>query len=138
MMTKRDIISCQVPWYPETGRVSVEEWEKKGHFLKTEPHAAALHLKARQEVNTAVGRLNSDNITCYSPAFVHGLRMLEEAQEQLHYKCYIHFDDQDYLFLGLVGFCIFSAGTVLAWLLGICAVIYEFLTANGEDNEDEE
>ncbi|XP_062985705.1 leucine-rich repeat-containing protein 52-like [Elgaria multicarinata webbii] len=81
---------------------------------------------------------DSDNVTCYSPAFVHGLRMLEEAQQELHYKCYIHFDDQDYLFLGLVGFCIFSAGTVLAWLLGVCAVIYEFLTATGEDDEDED
>uniref|UniRef100_A0A670IBP2 LRRNT domain-containing protein n=1 Tax=Podarcis muralis TaxID=64176 RepID=A0A670IBP2_PODMU len=55
--------------------------------------------------------------------------MLEEAQEQLNYKCFIHFDDQDYLFLGLVGFCIFSAGTVFAWLLGVCAAVYEFLTA---------
>ncbi|XP_042320303.1 leucine-rich repeat-containing protein 52-like [Sceloporus undulatus] len=79
---------------------------------------------------------DSDNITCYSPAFLHGLRMLEEAQEELYYKCYIHFDDQDYLFFGLVGFCIFSAGTVLAWLLGVCAVIYEFLTATGENDEE--
>ncbi|XP_062835831.1 leucine-rich repeat-containing protein 52 [Anolis carolinensis] len=79
-----------------------------------------------------------DNVTCYSPVFMHGLRMLEEAQKELHYKCYIHFDDQDYLFLGLVGFCIFSAATVLAWLLGLCAVIYDFLTATGEEDEDED
>ncbi|XP_054836302.1 leucine-rich repeat-containing protein 52 [Eublepharis macularius] len=79
--------------------------------------------------------LDADNTTCYSPAFMHGLSMLEEGPEQLHYKCYIHFDDQDYLFLGLIGFCIFSAGTVLAWLLGVCAVIYEFLTASDEDEE---
>lgn len=64
--------------------------------------------------------------------------MLEEAQEQLNYKCYIHFNDQDYLFLGLVGFCIFSAGAVLGWLLGMCAVIYEFFTATGEEEENED
>uniref|UniRef100_A0A6J0V908 Leucine-rich repeat-containing protein 52 n=1 Tax=Pogona vitticeps TaxID=103695 RepID=A0A6J0V908_9SAUR len=86
--------------------------------------------------DSGVTILDTDNVTCYSPAFVHGLRMLAEAQEQLHYKCYIHFDHQDYLFLGLVGFCIFSAGIVLAWLLGVCAVIYAFLTGKG--NEDEE
>ncbi|XP_044295321.1 SLIT and NTRK-like protein 6 [Varanus komodoensis] len=79
-----------------------------------------------------------DNVTCYGPAFMHGLRMLAEAQEQLHFRCHIHLDDRDYLFLGLVGFCIFSAGTVLAWLLGVCAVIYEVLTATGEDEEEEE
>ncbi|XP_053246938.1 leucine-rich repeat-containing protein 52-like [Podarcis raffonei] len=81
---------------------------------------------------------DSDNVTCYSPAFVHDLKMLEEAQEQLNYKCFIHFDDQDYLFLGLVGFCIFSAGTVFAWLLGVCAVVYEFLTATGDDEDEED
>nr|XP_056700668.1 leucine-rich repeat-containing protein 52 [Euleptes europaea] len=82
--------------------------------------------------------LDSDNTTCYSPAFMHGFSMLEKGPEQLHYKCYIHFEDRDYLFLGLIGLCIFSAGTVSAWLLGVCAVIYEFLTATDEDEEDEE
>uniref|UniRef100_A0A8D0KFS4 Leucine rich repeat containing 52 n=1 Tax=Salvator merianae TaxID=96440 RepID=A0A8D0KFS4_SALMN len=73
-----------------------------------------------------------DNVTCYSPAFVHGFRMLEEAQEQLQLKCYIHFDDHDYLFLGLVGFCIFSAGTVLAWILGVCAHVYLEMSSTKE------
>lgn len=82
--------------------------------------------------------VDPDNITCYSPAFVHDLRILEEAQEELLYRCYVHFDDQDYLFLGLIGFCIFTAGTVLAWLLGVCAVIYEFLFATEEDDDDYE
>ncbi|KAG8132969.1 hypothetical protein E2320_010800 [Naja naja] len=82
--------------------------------------------------------LDPANITCHSPVFMHGLKMLEEEQEELYYKCYIHFSNQDYLFLGLVGFGIFSAGTVLAWLMGVCAVIYEFLTARGEDDKEEE
>ncbi|KAL8177411.1 UNVERIFIED_CONTAM: hypothetical protein K2H54_004099 [Gekko kuhli] len=82
-----------------------------------------------------VAEIDEGNTTCYSPAFMHGLRMLGDGPEQLHYKCYIHFDDQDYLFLGLIGFCIFSAGTVLAWLFGVCAVIYEFLTTSDEDEE---
>ncbi|XP_039182081.1 leucine-rich repeat-containing protein 52-like [Crotalus tigris] len=85
-------------------------------------------------------RLDIDpaNVTCYSPVFMHGLKMLEEVQEELYYRCYIHFSNQDYLFLGLIGFGIFSAGTVLAWLMQICAVIYEFLTATGEDDKEEE
>uniref|UniRef100_A0A670IBM2 LRRNT domain-containing protein n=1 Tax=Podarcis muralis TaxID=64176 RepID=A0A670IBM2_PODMU len=87
---------------------------------------------------SCVSSADSDNVTCYSPAFVHDLKMLEEAQEQLNYKCFIHFDDQDYLFLGLVGFCIFSAGTVFAWLLGVCAAVYEFLTASGDDENEED
>ncbi|XP_061466240.1 leucine-rich repeat-containing protein 52-like [Rhineura floridana] len=103
------------PWFCNCSFMELCSWMKEGGVTIPDP----------------------DNVTCYSPAFVHGLRMLEEAQEQLNYKCYIHFDDQDYLFLGLVGFCIFSAGTVLAWLLGVCAVIYEFLTATGEEEEED-
>ncbi|XP_070797141.1 leucine-rich repeat-containing protein 52-like [Pituophis catenifer annectens] len=82
--------------------------------------------------------LDPANVTCYSPVFMHGLKMLEEMQEELYYKCYIHFSNQDYLFLGLVGFGIFSAGTVLAWLMGVCAVIYEYLTAREDDKEEVE
>ncbi|KAH0630102.1 hypothetical protein JD844_012736 [Phrynosoma platyrhinos] len=51
-------IACQCPWYPEKGTISVEEWEKIGHQLKTGPRAAAPHLIAWQAVTTAVGRLS--------------------------------------------------------------------------------
>uniref|UniRef100_A0A8C5RI79 LRRNT domain-containing protein n=1 Tax=Laticauda laticaudata TaxID=8630 RepID=A0A8C5RI79_LATLA len=88
--------------------------------------------------HSCVSSADPVNITCQSPVFMHGLKMLEEEQEEFYYKCYIYFSNQDYLFLGLVGFGIFSAGTVLAWLMGVCAVIYEFLTARGKDDKEEE
>ncbi|XP_066480622.1 leucine-rich repeat-containing protein 52-like [Tiliqua scincoides] len=104
------------PWFCNCSFMELSSWMKESGLTVTDP----------------------DNVTCYSPAFMHGLRMLEEAQEQLNYKCYIHFNDHDYLFLGLIGFCIFSAGTVLAWLLGVGAAIYAFFTGTGEEEEEEE
>uniref|UniRef100_H9GAI4 LRRNT domain-containing protein n=1 Tax=Anolis carolinensis TaxID=28377 RepID=H9GAI4_ANOCA len=82
--------------------------------------------------------LNILTSSLYSHGSFISTKRLTHLTNKLHYKCYIHFDDQDYLFLGLVGFCIFSAATVLAWLLGLCAVIYDFLTATGEEDEDED
>uniref|UniRef100_A0A8C8R8P9 Leucine rich repeat containing 52 n=1 Tax=Pelusios castaneus TaxID=367368 RepID=A0A8C8R8P9_9SAUR len=82
-----------------------------------------------------------ENISCYSPAALHGWS-IPEVESKLHYACLLHLHETDYAFLGLIGFCIFSAGTVAAWLAGVCAVLYEFHTSKGEgdeeENEDEE
>uniref|UniRef100_K7GIH2 Leucine rich repeat containing 52 n=2 Tax=Pelodiscus sinensis TaxID=13735 RepID=K7GIH2_PELSI len=77
------------------------------------------------------------NISCYSPAALRGWP-LPEVESKLHYTCLLHLQETDYAFLGLIGFCIFSAGTVAAWLAGICVVLYEFHTTKGEDDEEEE
>ncbi|KAK2543442.1 hypothetical protein Q9966_003215, partial [Columba livia] len=74
---------------------------------------------------------DADNITCYTPA---GLRALKipAVEAQLDFSCLTQLYKQDYIFLCLIGFCIFFAGTVAAWLAGICAVIYEVHTLKGE------
>ncbi|XP_062457426.1 leucine-rich repeat-containing protein 52-like [Rhea pennata] len=79
----------------------------------------------------------AENITCYMPE---GLRVLKmpAVEAQLQLDCLIQLHKQDYIFLCLVGFCIFSAGTVAAWLAGICAVIDELHTAKGEEDEEED
>ncbi|KAM9129107.1 leucine-rich repeat-containing protein 52 [Pangshura tecta] len=78
-----------------------------------------------------------ENISCYSPAALNGWSM-PEVESKLHYTCLLHLHDTDYAFLGLIGFCIFSAGTVAAWLTGMCVVLYEFHTTRGGDDEDED
>ncbi|XP_065505225.1 leucine-rich repeat-containing protein 52 [Caloenas nicobarica] len=80
---------------------------------------------------------DADNITCYTPA---GLRALKipAVEAQLDFSCLTQLYKQDYIFLCLIGFCIFFAGTVAAWLAGICAVIYEVHTSKGEEEEEEE
>ncbi|XP_051004216.1 leucine-rich repeat-containing protein 52 isoform X2 [Acomys russatus] len=57
----------------------------------------------------------------------------------LQYMCITHLDQQDYIFLLLIGFCIFAAGTVAAWLTGVCAVLYQnaHRKSSGDDMEDE-
>lgn len=60
------------------------------------------------------------------------------AEAQLHFSCLTQLYKQDYVFLCLVGFCIFLAGTMAAWLAGVCAVIYEAYASKGEEEEEEE
>ncbi|XP_005304327.3 leucine-rich repeat-containing protein 52 [Chrysemys picta bellii] len=78
-----------------------------------------------------------ENISCYSPPALHGWSM-PGVESKLHYTCLLHLHDTDYAFLGLIGFCIFSAGTVAAWLAGMCVVLYEFHTTRGGNDEDED
>ncbi|XP_065698526.2 leucine-rich repeat-containing protein 52 [Patagioenas fasciata] len=80
---------------------------------------------------------DGDNITCYTPA---GLRALKipAVEAQLDFSCLTKLYKQDYIFLCLIGFCIFFAGTVAAWLAGVCAVIYEVHTVKGEEEKEEE
>ncbi|NXF47087.1 LRC52 protein, partial [Oceanites oceanicus] len=78
-----------------------------------------------------------DNITCYTPE---GLRALKvpAVEAQLHFSCLTQLHKQDYIFLCLIGFCIFSAGTAAAWLAGGCAVTYKVHASKGEEGEEEE
>ncbi|KAM9378956.1 leucine-rich repeat-containing protein 52 [Phaethornis superciliosus] len=80
---------------------------------------------------------DGDNITCYTPG---GLRALTvpAVQTQLHLSCLTRLYKQDFIFLCLLGFCMFSAGTVAAWLAGISAVICRAHTSKGEEEEEEE
>ncbi|NXT89942.1 LRC52 protein, partial [Anhinga rufa] len=80
---------------------------------------------------------DADNMTCYTPEGLRALKM-PAVEAQLHFNCLTQLSKQDYIFLCLIGFCIFFAGTVAAWLAGIYAVIYKLHTSKGEEREEEE
>ncbi|XP_054889584.1 leucine-rich repeat-containing protein 52 [Poeciliopsis prolifica] len=77
---------------------------------------------------------------CGSPADMQG-RRLSEVGIQLRTLCHQTLDSWDYLFFVVIGFVIFAAGTVSAWLMGVVMVLYERYIKkkdNQLDLEDEE
>ncbi|NXK33983.1 LRC52 protein, partial [Piprites chloris] len=80
---------------------------------------------------------DADNITCYTPEGLRALRM-PAVEAQLHVSCLTRLYKRDYVFLCLIGFCMFLAGTITAWLAGICAVIYKAHASRGGEEEEEE
>lgn len=81
---------------------------------------------------------DAQNATCTEPAELKGWP-ITKVGNPLQYMCITHLDQQDYIFLLLISFCIFAAGTVAAWLTGVCAVLYQnaLRTSSGDDTEDE-
>uniref|UniRef100_A0A8D2CQ49 Leucine rich repeat containing 52 n=1 Tax=Sciurus vulgaris TaxID=55149 RepID=A0A8D2CQ49_SCIVU len=77
---------------------------------------------------------DGQNATCVKPTELAGWP-IAQVGNPLRYMCLTHLDRQDYIFLLLIGFCIFAAGTVAAWLTGVCAVVYQ--NAHRKSNEDE-
>lgn len=63
---------------------------------------------------------------------------MAQVVNPLRYMCLTHLDGRDYLFLLLIGFSSFLAGTVVAWLTGMCVVLYQTLRRRSEDSEEEE
>ncbi|XP_013855784.1 leucine-rich repeat-containing protein 52 [Austrofundulus limnaeus] len=61
---------------------------------------------------------------CGSPADMQG-RRLAEVGLQLRTLCHQTLGSWDYLFFVVIGFVIFAAGTVSAWLMGVVMVLYE-------------
>ncbi|XP_077581384.1 leucine-rich repeat-containing protein 52-like [Stigmatopora nigra] len=61
---------------------------------------------------------------CDSPDDLRG-RRLGEAGVQLRTLCHHTLGSWDYLFFVIIGFVIFAAGTVLAWVMGVIMVLYE-------------
>ncbi|KAM6918518.1 leucine-rich repeat-containing protein 52-like [Xenentodon cancila] len=61
---------------------------------------------------------------CGSPADLQGLR-LGEMGIQLRTLCHQTLGSWDYIFFVVIGFVIFAAGTVSAWMMGIVMVLYE-------------
>ncbi|XP_006887438.1 PREDICTED: leucine-rich repeat-containing protein 52 [Elephantulus edwardii] len=80
---------------------------------------------------------DDQNATCSEPT-----ELVEwpitKVGNPLRYMCITHLDRQDYIFLLLIGFCIFAAGTVAAWLTGMCAVLYENARRKSEEDEVED
>lgn len=77
---------------------------------------------------------DDQNATCVKPEELSGWP-ISQVGNPLRYMCLTHLDRRDYVFLLLVGFCIFAAGTVAAWLTGVCAVLYQ--NARRRSSEDE-
>ncbi|KAM5202366.1 leucine-rich repeat-containing protein 52 [Hipposideros larvatus] len=77
------------------------------------------------------------NATCVEPPELAGWP-ISQAGNPLRYMCITHLDSRDYIFLLLVGFCIFAAGTVAAWLTGVCAVVYQNARRKSNEAEDED
>ncbi|KAM9845434.1 leucine-rich repeat-containing protein 52-like [Aulostomus maculatus] len=61
---------------------------------------------------------------CGFPADVQG-RRLSEVGIQLRTLCHQSLGSWDYLFFVIIGFVIFAAGTVSAWMMGVIMVLYE-------------
>lgn len=82
--------------------------------------------------------IDDANATCVEPTELAGWP-ITQVGNPLRYMCITHLDRQDYIFLLLIGFCIFSAGTVAAWLTGVCAVLYQnALRKSSEDEAEDE
>ncbi|XP_062959995.1 leucine-rich repeat-containing protein 52 [Cynocephalus volans] len=77
------------------------------------------------------------NATCVEPTDLAGWP-ISRVGNPLRYMCITHLDRQDYIFLLLIGFCIFAAGTVAAWLTGVCAVLYQNTRRKTREDEPED
>ncbi|XP_056379553.1 leucine-rich repeat-containing protein 52 isoform X1 [Hyla sarda] len=80
---------------------------------------------------------DEENMTCTTPLQIHG-EPLKETEKHINLMCFTNLYERDYIFLMLVGFVIFGSGTVVAWLTGVCVVIYDRLCGSTEDDEDED
>ncbi|KAK2835789.1 hypothetical protein Q5P01_016273 [Channa striata] len=78
---------------------------------------------------------------CHSPPELAGQRLAEVGM-QLRADCHQGLGYWDYLFFIAIGFVIFSAGTVSAWVMGVLMVLYERYSKRkseelDSDDEDE-
>ncbi|XP_004639932.1 leucine-rich repeat-containing protein 52 [Octodon degus] len=80
---------------------------------------------------------DDENATCVEPMELVGWP-ITRVGNPLRYMCLTHLDRQDYIFLLLIGFCIFAAGTVAAWLTGMCAVLYQNARRRSSEEEAED
>lgn len=75
---------------------------------------------------------------CDTPADMQSLR-LGEVGVQLRTLCHKSLGSWDYLFFVIIGFVIFAAGTVSAWLMGVIMVLYErYIKKKDEQLEQDE
>ncbi|XP_077464014.1 leucine-rich repeat-containing protein 52 [Stigmatopora argus] len=74
---------------------------------------------------------------CHSPAELAG-QHLGEVGMQLRADCHQGLGYWDYLFFVAIGFIIFSAGTVSAWVMGVLMVLYERYSKRKSEELDSE
>uniref|UniRef100_A0A3B4BSJ5 LRRNT domain-containing protein n=1 Tax=Pygocentrus nattereri TaxID=42514 RepID=A0A3B4BSJ5_PYGNA len=84
--------------------------------------------------------LDEGQTVCQGPTEMRG-RRLSEVGMQLRAECHQGLGYWDYLFFIAIGFVIFSAGTVSAWVMGVLMVLYERYSKRKSeelDSDDEE
>uniref|UniRef100_A0A8C2ZIR5 Si:dkey-52j6.3 n=1 Tax=Cyclopterus lumpus TaxID=8103 RepID=A0A8C2ZIR5_CYCLU len=72
---------------------------------------------------------------CHSPPELAGQRLAEVGM-QLRADCHQGLGYWDYLFFIAIGFVIFSAGTVSAWVMGVLMVLYERYSKRKSEDMD--
>ncbi|XP_012494993.1 PREDICTED: leucine-rich repeat-containing protein 52 [Propithecus coquereli] len=108
----------------ETLYLSGNPWKCNCSFLDFAIFLIVSHMELSDDLNA----------TCMEPTELKGWP-ITRVGNPLRYMCLTHLDHQDYIFLLLIGFCIFAAGTVAAWLTGVCAVVYQ--NARRKSSEDD-
>ncbi|XP_021498269.1 leucine-rich repeat-containing protein 52 [Meriones unguiculatus] len=108
--------------------LSGNPWNCNCSFLDFAIHLLVSHME------TPDGQI----AMCTEPTELRGWP-ITRVGNPLQYMCITHLDSHDYIFLLLIGFCIFAAGTVAAWLTGMCAVLYQnaHRKSSGDDSEEE-
>lgn len=76
--------------------------------------------------------LDEAETVCEGPSNLRGLR-LAELGLHLRTQCHPGLERHDYLFFVAIGFVIFAAGTVLAWLMGAVIVLFD---RHGKEDEE--
>ena len=72
---------------------------------------------------------------CGAPADLRG-RRVAEVGPGLRARCHQALGSWDYLFFIAIGFVIFSAGTVSAWVMGVLMVLYERYAKRKSEEQD--
>ncbi|ELW70986.1 Leucine-rich repeat-containing protein 52 [Tupaia chinensis] len=101
----------------------------------TESHVLLQHNQ--YGAGTSLVLTHEQNATCTEPPELLDWP-ITRVGNPLRYMCITHLDSHDYIFLLFIGFCIFAAGTVAAWLMGVCAVLYQNASRKSSDDEAED
>uniref|UniRef100_A0A8C5QID3 Glutathione S-transferase 3, mitochondrial n=1 Tax=Leptobrachium leishanense TaxID=445787 RepID=A0A8C5QID3_9ANUR len=80
---------------------------------------------------------DEENMTCSTPLHIHG-ELLRNTEPHINLMCFTNLYQRDYIFLMLVGFVIFGSGTVVAWLTGVCVLIYDRLCGSTDEDEEDD
>ncbi|XP_006142317.1 leucine-rich repeat-containing protein 52 [Tupaia chinensis] len=111
----------------QTVFLSENPWQCNCSFLDFAIYLIVSHLEPSDE----------QNATCTEPPELLDWP-ITRVGNPLRYMCITHLDSHDYIFLLFIGFCIFAAGTVAAWLMGVCAVLYQNASRKSSDDEAED
>ncbi|XP_020643723.2 leucine-rich repeat-containing protein 52-like [Pogona vitticeps] len=96
-------------------------------------------MRGHGNLKPRIKLLDHDEITCKKPPKVEGWPIFK-AEEEVHHDCLLHVAIADLLVLGVITFCIFIGGTVVAGLIGMTTVIYHHpvMKVGDESDDDDE